>query len=410
MVRVAWNPRLWRRQSPPRPVLPDAAGSPTNPPLPGTRPLSELDEVPWGSLHGVDGSAVAVPELLRALALAPNVRAATGIHKRFDAIVSGESQGHRGSLAEAVGPAIPFVLSILNQRSDLRPVLAQWVLELTCAVVENDAEIAELADQAPNDFDPLRRQTFGVSTSRLIASTAPVRSALEAGKAAFRPLLDDVSPRVRGRTAWILGHHKVDRAEVDSWLANRFDIEPDSSVQIDLLIGMAKVARGPDRREQILDVVTSWSARKETRFRCAAAHAWFIADPSSPEAAHALVYWVYETPEPRGLTRDSEYEYTIEDTLELKDGAVVEPAVLEVILSAIAANQDTCGYLLRVVLENAFRNPRGVDDPTRASRQAARKQIIEFLASGQLDFDEYVIYLLPRFGLPTDPQQLRDMV
>ena len=88
---------------------------------PGTRPLSELDDVPWQSLTHAYGSAADVPAMISDLDATDEVGEAE--HKLWSALL------HQGGVYPATPDAIPFVFEVLSRSLEGQALLVGWFVD-----------------------------------------------------------------------------------------------------------------------------------------------------------------------------------------------------------------------------------------------------------------------------------------
>ncbi len=211
----------------------------------GTRPLSQLVDVPWGELGHAYGSAEDVPDLVRAVAAGEG----DAEHDLWCRIL------HQGNLYDATPEALPFLLGLLADRScSARPLLADWLTDLSAAFEE----------------PPGHPVVVGV------------RTALLAGLDAVATLLDDPDPELRSEVAGCLSRFDDPGGRPFALLRARWPDEDDAGIRADLLMSLATLARGAVQVEQVEELL-------ESAERTAAASARCRLDPGHARARAVLL-------------------------------------------------------------------------------------------------------------------------
>ncbi|MGW1653814.1 HEAT repeat domain-containing protein [Streptomyces atratus] len=157
-------------------------------PSPGTRPLDELDQVPWAELRHAHGPATDVPEQLRALVRSDRERRTRAWDRMWSNLY------HQGNVYEATLHAVPFLLHMLAEETTPHP--ARVLVYLRHLVVGED-EAALL----PDGYDEAGFAGWPQQDRELEAAT---HAAVAAGVPVIVPLLDHQDPGVAGEAAHLL--------------------------------------------------------------------------------------------------------------------------------------------------------------------------------------------------------------
>lgn len=195
--------------------------------------MQPLDTVPWGDLEHAYGTAIDVPDWIRALA-------AGGPDAQRAADEVSASLHHQGSYYPATPVAVPYLIDALRQPTAARVE----ILDLLAGLGEADADegYSEVRD-----------------------SVAAVRS----GHHVYLPLLGDSDPRVRAAAAQliVLCPAAADGARAD--LLARVHIEPDPMVRANQVFALGRLgvpshelaALGQDAAEVVRAAVAVERAR-----------------------------------------------------------------------------------------------------------------------------------------------------
>ncbi|MET9663494.1 hypothetical protein [Streptomyces sp. NPDC006510] len=155
-------------------------------PPPITRPLTDLDQVPWADLCHAYGPATVIPSQLRDLTSLDQATRDQAWHRMYSNLY------HQGSIYEATPHAVPFLLHLL---ADERPPDREGLLTYLSALVTGEDE----EQWFPDGYDTARIAGWPVETA--------VYETVEAGvPTVVAPLLDHDDPETAVRaavlTAW----------------------------------------------------------------------------------------------------------------------------------------------------------------------------------------------------------------
>ncbi|SCD32109.1 MULTISPECIES: NAD(P)H-binding protein [unclassified Streptomyces] len=167
-------------------------------PSPGTRPLDELDQVPWAELRHAYGPATDVPEQLRALVRGDRERRTQAWDRMWSNLY------HQGSVYEATLHAVPFLLHMLAEETTPHP--ARVLVFLRHLVVGEDE-----AELLPDGYDEAGFADWPQQDRELEAAT---HAAVAAGVLAIVPLLDHQDPGIAAEAAHLLAWFPGSAADI----------------------------------------------------------------------------------------------------------------------------------------------------------------------------------------------------
>ncbi|MEU3655466.1 hypothetical protein AB0E67_22140 [Streptomyces sp. NPDC032161] len=163
-------------------------------PSPVTRPLTDLDQVPWADLSHCYGPATVIPAQLRDLTSPDQETRDDAWHRMYSNLY------HQGSVYEATPHAVPFLLHLLaDERTPARKRLLTY---LSALVTGEDEE-----QWFPDGYDTATFAGWPVETA--------VYQAVEAGVPTLvAPLLDHDDPETAVRAAMLTAWFPAQAAHV----------------------------------------------------------------------------------------------------------------------------------------------------------------------------------------------------
>jgi hypothetical protein len=165
--------------------------------------LEGLDDIPWDRLGHAYGSAADVPAILRSIAAGD----ADALDELSACIV------HQGTIYEATGPAIPFLIQLLDVERDNAVALLEVLEAIACGTSYADVHSA---------YDPPTQRGSKETRAAIDRELAWVHSAREAvlaGVPAYLRLLTGANERVRAQAARLLAECDVS-AEIQGALSD----------------------------------------------------------------------------------------------------------------------------------------------------------------------------------------------
>jgi hypothetical protein len=318
-------------------------------------PETELNSVPWATLRHAYGAAADVPAMITALRDATDAEsAAHAEHALWCAIL------HQGNVCSATAPALPFVVRLLAGRPDLRPLLADWLLDLS-----------DVFDEAGES-----------------GPAADCRDVMIAAAPQLAVLLDDTDAEIRSATAGYLARCRPAASYCWEQIHGRWADEPDDGVRADYLISLAQLAQAADRRTETLQLATAWRTADNAARACAAAHAQLLIDPGDKPAQAVLLAALPEE-QPLGTWWGSGSRPYIIETLARSPGGLTRPGTLPAVLDAIAVSHHfDASMMLRLLLSEVFPDGRASVPHQAADLTALQREVLSFLASGRVQFTE----------------------
>jgi hypothetical protein len=295
---------------------------------------------------------------------------------------------HQGNVYSATAPALPFIIRLLADRPDLRPLLADWFWDLS-AVIDEAGESGAASD---------------------------CRDVLIAAAPQLASLLDDTHAWVRSAIAGYLARCLPAASYCWEQIHARWAEERDDGVRADYLISLARLAQDTDRRTETLQIATEWRTADNAARACAAAHAQLLIDPGD-ESAQAVLLAALSEGHRLGTWWGSGSRPYIIETLARSPGGLTRPGTLPAVLDAIAvSNHLEASVMLRLLLSEVFPDGRASVPRKAADLTALQREVLSFLASGRIRFKEpigrYTHVLgtgapLGELGLPTDIMPLQ---
>jgi hypothetical protein len=183
--------------------------------------MQPLDAVPWADLQHAYGSAVDVPDWIRALS--DGVPHASGAASEFRAAML-----HQGSYFPATPVAVPYLIDALRQPGAGRPEILYLLADLSGAHVDD-----ELTEFNPDTFWSVK-DYFGYPEAR------DSIAAVQAGYAVYLPLLGDADPDVRAAAAYlIVACPSAELARAD--LLARVRTEPDPAARASQVLALGRL-------------------------------------------------------------------------------------------------------------------------------------------------------------------------
>jgi hypothetical protein len=346
-------------------------------------PETELNSVPWATLRQAYGAAADVPGMITALRDATDAESAGHAeHALWCAVL------HQGNVCSATAPALPFVIRLLAGRPDLRPLLADWLGDLSTVFDEAD-------ESGP---------------------ASDCRDVLIAAAPQLAALLDDTHAEVRSITAGYLARCLPAASYCWEQIHARWADEHDDGVRADYLISLAQLAQAADRRTETLQLATAWRTPDNAAYACAAAHAQLLIDPRD-EPAQAVLLAALPQGHPLGTWWGSGSQPYIIETLARSPGGLTRLGTLPEVLQTIAVSHHfAASMMLRLLLCEVFPDGRASVPQKAVDLTTLQREVLSFLASGRVQFKEpkgrYMLVLntgepLIQLGLPADITPLR---
>ena len=345
---------------------------------PGTRPLSELDDVDWSSYRHAYGPADDVPRMIRTLAATVDAEAGLEAeHELWCAVL------HQGQVGPVAVEALPFVLGILAGCSAPGQVLlANWLTDLS-RVFDRDDDVDQQC-----------------------------RMAVEKAIDAVLDLLASAEPSVRSTAAGVLG--SLPRTAPASWprIRQRLMIEDESNVRSDLLVSLARLATFSRRLTDTTAVLAQAAQPPDPLEQCAAATGAFLLDPRNYVAKSYLGSLL-----PTGLRNDSWWGVgtptVIVEQLTANKSWINDPDLFESVRSTtLVLRGFAFESVLSVLMDGLF--PGGATDaPQFAADQDQRsRETFEMLQSVPALFRRYPVVeptqmVMHRLLLPSDADRIR---
>ena len=233
------------------------------PQLPGSRPLAELDDVPWARLRHAYGVATDVPKMLRRLAAGDRREEGALVEALEGAVL------HQGQVYSATGPALPFAIGVMLALPEQHEALCCW-----CSYV-----------------DWVFAPDLGASAREDVLA---VRAALTEALPSLAALLESQDERLRSHMVEFLGQtggYEPARVAATRVLHSHWAKERSPVVCADLLRSCAELRMGPEEFEQL---VSTWpkgesSAGESSLCELAAAHGRYVLGVADSVAERILL-------------------------------------------------------------------------------------------------------------------------
>jgi hypothetical protein len=200
--------------------------------------LERLDEIDWGSLQHAGGSAIDVPDQIRALASAKRETRQEALTELFGNI------WHQGTVYDSSSFAVPFLIELLNERAIEDKV--QILNLLQCLATGSSYLDAHSNLEHLRERDELDDADFKEALGQELGWVEKTREAVERGIPTYLKLLETDDWQVRLAAAKVLGACDDHKATVAAGLSELFNRETDPRVHFGLLLCLADVGRDED--------------------------------------------------------------------------------------------------------------------------------------------------------------------